>query len=137
MTTSKDRVKPSPKPDSWKPNEIFATGVVIATYLVLVTVLFYWVIDDTTSFQTHFPVSTLKSIEEISSGIYLQANINSQALIFVTHSQNWSFMERLRILFYVYICGDSTGGYIACNLCIYQFCFSWWHCLEESYKGQQ
>ena len=77
MTTSKDRVKPSPKPDSWKPNEIFATGVVIATYLVLVTVLFYWVIDDTTSFQTHFPVSTLKSIKEISSGIYLQANINS------------------------------------------------------------
>lgn len=77
MTTSKDQVNPSPKPDSWKPNEIFATGVVIATYLVLVTVLFYWVIDDTTSFQTHFHVSTLKSIEDISSGIYLQANINS------------------------------------------------------------
>ncbi|RVX16952.1 ATPase 10, plasma membrane-type [Vitis vinifera] len=51
MTISKDRVKPSPKPDSWKLNEIFATGVVIGTYLALVTVLFYWVIDSTLSFR--------------------------------------------------------------------------------------
>lgn len=41
MTISKDRVKPSPKPDNWKLNEIFAIGVVISTYLVLVVVLFY------------------------------------------------------------------------------------------------
>ena len=51
MTISKDRVKPSPMPDSWKLNEIFATGVVIGTYLALVTVLFYWVIVDTTFFE--------------------------------------------------------------------------------------
>ncbi|KAJ9709631.1 hypothetical protein PVL29_001224 [Vitis rotundifolia] len=44
MTISKDRVKPSPKP------EIFATSIVIGTYLALVTVLFYWAIDDTTLF---------------------------------------------------------------------------------------
>ncbi|KAJ9691779.1 hypothetical protein PVL29_011082 [Vitis rotundifolia] len=94
MTISKDRVKPSPKPDSWKLNEIFATGVVIGTYLALVTVLFYWAIDGTTFFQTHFHVSTLESTEEISSAIYLQVSIISQALIFVTRSQSWSFMER-------------------------------------------
>lgn len=51
MTISKDRVKPSPRPDSWKLNEIFATGIVIGTYLALVTVLFYWVIVDTTFFE--------------------------------------------------------------------------------------
>lgn len=51
MTISKDRVKPSPMPDSWKLNEIFATGIVIGTYLALVTVLFYWVIVDTTFFE--------------------------------------------------------------------------------------
>ena len=56
MTISKDWVKPSPKPDSWKLNEIFATGVVIGTYLVLVTILFYWAIDGTSLFQTHFHV---------------------------------------------------------------------------------
>lgn len=51
MTISQDRVKPSPKPDSWKLNEIFATGVVIGTYLALITVLFYWIIVDTTFFE--------------------------------------------------------------------------------------
>lgn len=51
MTISKDRVKPSPRPDSWKLNEIFATGIVIGTYLALVTVLFYWAITDTHFFE--------------------------------------------------------------------------------------
>eukprot|EP00268_Persea_americana_P011155 TRINITY_DN14676_c0_g1_i3.p1 TRINITY_DN14676_c0_g1~~TRINITY_DN14676_c0_g1_i3.p1 ORF type:complete len:256 (-),score=32.92 TRINITY_DN14676_c0_g1_i3:677-1444(-) len=95
MTISKDRVKPSPKPDSWKLNEIFATGIVIGTYLALVTVLFYWIVIGTTFFETHFHVRSLSSnSEEVSSAIYLQVSIISQALIFVTRSQGWSFMER-------------------------------------------
>lgn len=95
MTISKDRVKPSPKPDSWKLNEIFATGIVIGTYLALVTVLFYWVITRTTFFETHFHVRSLSSNSEmVSSAIYLQVSIISQALIFVTRSQSWSFVER-------------------------------------------
>ena len=51
MAISKDRVKPSGSPDSWKLNEIFATGVVIGTYLALVTVLFYWALTRTTFFE--------------------------------------------------------------------------------------
>ena len=43
MTISKDRVKPSPMPDSWKLNEIFETGTVIGTHLALVTVLKGWI----------------------------------------------------------------------------------------------
>lgn len=42
MTISKDRVKPSPTPDSWKLKEIFATGVVLGGYMALVTVIFFW-----------------------------------------------------------------------------------------------
>ncbi|KAL2457385.1 ATPase 10 [Forsythia ovata] len=38
MTFSKDCVKPSLTPDSWKLNKIFATGIVIGSYLALVTV---------------------------------------------------------------------------------------------------
>ncbi|KAG5538057.1 hypothetical protein RHGRI_025221 [Rhododendron griersonianum] len=95
MTISQDRVKPSPGPDSWKLNEIFATGVVIGTYLALVTVLFYWVVEGTSFFEDHFHVRSLSgNSEEISSAIYLQVSIISQALIFVTRSQSWSFMER-------------------------------------------
>lgn len=95
MTISKDRVKPSPRPDSWKLNEIFATGIVIGTYLALVTVLFYWIIVDTNFFETHFHVRSLSgNTEEVSSAVYLQVSIISQALIFVTRSQSWSFLER-------------------------------------------
>ena len=53
MTISKDRVKPSPRPDSWKLNEIFVTGIVIGTYLALVTILFYWVTDSTSFFEVN------------------------------------------------------------------------------------
>ncbi|RRT40916.1 hypothetical protein B296_00038860, partial [Ensete ventricosum] len=53
MTISKDRVKPSPLPDSWKLREIFATGIVLGTYLALMTVVFFWLAHDT----DFFPVS--------------------------------------------------------------------------------
>ncbi|KAB2613160.1 ATPase 10 [Pyrus ussuriensis x Pyrus communis] len=95
MTISQDRVKPSPKPDSWKLKEIFATGIVIGTYLALVTVLFYWVVIDTDFFESTFNLRDLSSnSEEVSSAVYLQVSIISQALIFVTRSQGWSFLER-------------------------------------------
>ncbi|KAJ4796603.1 Plasma membrane ATPase [Rhynchospora pubera] len=95
MTISKDRVKPSQGPDSWKLNEIFATGIVIGTYLALVTVLFYWAVTKTTFFESHFRLKSLSNDEEmVSSAIYLHVSIISQALIFVTRSQSWSFTER-------------------------------------------
>ena len=46
MTISTDRVKPSPMPDSWKLNEIFATGVVLGTYMALMTVIFFYLVHD-------------------------------------------------------------------------------------------
>uniref|UniRef100_A0A803KQS4 P-type H(+)-exporting transporter n=1 Tax=Chenopodium quinoa TaxID=63459 RepID=A0A803KQS4_CHEQI len=83
MTISKDRVRPSPSPDSWKLFEIFAIGTVIGTYLAL----------------KHFGVSSLSgNSEKISSAMYLQVSIISQALIFVTRSQSWSFLERPGVL---------------------------------------
>lgn len=45
--------------------------------------------------QTYFKVKSLSdNDEQISSAIYLQVSIISQALIFVTRSQSWSFTER-------------------------------------------
>ena len=51
MTISKDRVKPSPLPDSWKLKEIFVTGFVLGTYLAIMTVLFFWLANKTDFFQ--------------------------------------------------------------------------------------
>lgn len=53
MTISKDRVKPSPLPDSWKLREIFATGVVLGSYMALMTVIFFWAMKDTNFFSVH------------------------------------------------------------------------------------
>ncbi|PON78264.1 P-type ATPase [Trema orientale] len=117
MTISQDRVKPSPRPDSWKLNEIFATGIVIGTYLALVTVLFYWIIIDTTFFETHFHVKSLSSnSEEVSSAVYLQVSIISQALIFVTRSQSWSFLERPGVLL---MCAFVVAQLVATLIAVY------------------
>ncbi|KAL9259555.1 ATPase 4, plasma membrane-type-like protein [Drosera capensis] len=131
MTISRDRVKPSPMPDSWKLAEIFTTGVVFGSYLALMTVIFFWLAYKTTFFpvrtkasllsnfrgehrivldpisflssQHVFKVSTLEKtahddFKKLASAVYLQVSTISQALIFVTRSQSWSFVERPGLL---------------------------------------
>ncbi|XP_010539792.1 PREDICTED: ATPase 3, plasma membrane-type-like [Tarenaya hassleriana] len=95
MTISKDRVKPSPTPDSWKLKEIFTTGIVLGGYLALMTVLFFWAAYETDFFPKTFNVRDLRGREhEMMAALYLQVSIVSQALIFVTRSRSWSFVER-------------------------------------------
>lgn len=108
MTISKDRVKPSPLPDSWKLSEIFATGVVIGAYLALMTVIFFYLAYETSFFAKSFNVTdfnkhrfdtTIKEQADpinqmLASAVYLQVSTISQALIFVTRSRGWSFTER-------------------------------------------
>ncbi|GLU01150.1 hypothetical protein SLE2022_184740 [Rubroshorea leprosula] len=95
MTISKDRVKPSPQPDRWKLREIFTTGIVLGGYLALMTVLFFWAMGDINFFTDKFHVRPLRdSPEEMTVAVYLQVSIVSQALIFVTRSRSWSYVER-------------------------------------------
>ncbi|XP_010692042.2 ATPase 7, plasma membrane-type isoform X2 [Beta vulgaris subsp. vulgaris] len=108
MTISKDRVKPSPMPDRWNLKEIFATGIVLGTYLAVMTIVFYWAAYDTSFFAEKFGVRDLNQFkhdmtdvevakdlkERMASAIYLQVSIISQALIFVTRARGWSFTER-------------------------------------------
>ncbi|XP_074570218.1 plasma membrane ATPase 4-like [Curcuma longa] len=99
MTISKDRVKPSPLPDSWKLKEIFATGIVLGTYLALMTVLFFWAMKSTNFFKNAFGVRSLRdNNDEMMAALYLQVSIVSQALIFVTRSRSWCFVERPGLL---------------------------------------
>lgn len=59
MTISKDRVKPSPLPDSWKLSEIFTTGVVLGSYLAMMTVIFFWAAYKTDFFPVSWPTFIL------------------------------------------------------------------------------
>ncbi|OIT38476.1 PREDICTED: ATPase 9, plasma membrane-type-like [Nicotiana attenuata] len=95
MTISKDRVKPSPLPDSWKLNEIFATGIVLGTYQAIMSVVFFYLAADTDFFTEKFHVKSIRDNPyELTAALYLQVSIISQALIFVTRSRSWSFLER-------------------------------------------
>ncbi|KAK3126599.1 hypothetical protein QOZ80_7AG0559170 [Eleusine coracana subsp. coracana] len=99
MTISKDRVKPSPQPDSWKLAEIFTTGIVLGAYLAIMTVIFFWAAYETDFFPRVFHVESLQKtaqedFQKLASAVYLQVSIISQALIFVTRSRSWSFVER-------------------------------------------
>ncbi|XP_050217201.1 plasma membrane ATPase 4 isoform X1 [Mercurialis annua] len=99
MTISKDRVKPSPLPDSWKLKEIFSTGTVLGGYMALMTVVFFWAMKQTDFFSDKFGVRSLHGSDtEMMAALYLQVSIISQALIFVTRSRSWSFVERPGLL---------------------------------------
>ncbi|CAN1134695.1 ATPase 7, plasma membrane-type [Linum perenne] len=95
MTISKDRVKPSPIPDSWKLSEIFATGIVLGGYMALMTVVFFWLAYETNFFSDLTNKAVANQLnEQLASAVYLQISTISQALIFVTRSRGWSFQER-------------------------------------------
>ncbi|CAJ2634546.1 ATPase 8, plasma membrane-type-like [Trifolium pratense] len=99
MTISKDRVKPSPVPDSWKLKEIFATGIILGSYMAVITVVFFYLVHDTDFFTKVFGVHPISdSNDQLNSALYLQVSIISQALIFVTRSRSWSYVERPGLL---------------------------------------
>lgn len=79
MTISKDRVKPSPQPDSWKLKEIFGTGIVLGGYMALMTVLFFWAVKDTNFFSVRILQTYIYIYICIISG-----SLNTAILIFLT-----------------------------------------------------
>ncbi|KAI9481408.1 MAG: HAD-like domain-containing protein [Benjaminiella poitrasii] len=100
MTISTDRVRPSPFPDQWNLFEIFSYAVLYGLYLAASTVVFFAVVYHTTFFQSRFGVQSFTSPNDgmLHSVVYLQVSTISQALIFVTRSQSWFFLERPSLL---------------------------------------
>ncbi|KAI4521673.1 plasma-membrane proton-e [Schizophyllum commune Loenen D] len=100
MTLSVDRVLPSMTPDSWDLAEIFAYAIAYGLYLTASTVALVCTIIETTFFQDKFGVSLESGYpvdhndRELHMIVYLQVAIISQALIFITRSHGWFFMER-------------------------------------------
>ena len=109
MTLSVDRVLPSMTPDSWDLTEIFAFAIAYGLYLTLSTVALVIIILETTFFQDKFGVS-LENVPAQANDrmlhmiIYLQVAIISQALIFVTRSHGFFFMERPSAALFIAFC---------------------------------
>ncbi|KAI0687491.1 plasma membrane H+-transporting ATPase [Earliella scabrosa] len=102
MTLSVDRVLPSNSPDSWDLAEIFAYAVAYGLYLTLSTVALVAIIIRTTWFYDKFGVTLSGGAQQaldhndrqLHTIVYLQVAIISQALIFITRSHGFFFMER-------------------------------------------
>jgi H+-transporting ATPase len=109
MTLSVDRVLPSMTPDSWDLAEIFAFAVAYGLYLTLSTIALVIIILETNFFQDKFGVS-LETVPAQPNDrmlhmiIYLQVAIISQALIFVTRSHGFFFMERPSAALFIAFC---------------------------------
>lgn len=97
MTISLDRVKPSLTPDHWDLVEIFSYAIAYGLYLAASTIALLNVIWETSFFEDTFGVTAYHddiNAHELHMIIYLQVAMISQALIFCTRSQGWSWMER-------------------------------------------
>ena len=81
----------------------FTIGIVLGSYLAMMTVIFFWAAYKTDFFPWVFHVSTIEKItyddlRKLASTIYLQVNTVSQAFIFVTRSWSWSCVEHPGLL---------------------------------------
>jgi hypothetical protein len=104
MTIAKDRVIASPYPNHWNLFEIFSYAIVYGIYLAASTVVFFAVITHTNFFQDTFDIP-LKSYPlndrenwKLHSIIYLQVSTISQALIFITRTRGFFFLDRPSII---------------------------------------
>jgi H+-transporting ATPase len=116
MTLSVDRVLPSSTPDSWDLGEIFAYAVAYGVWLAIGTIAFYLVIVQTTFFSDKFGVNNIVDANdyELHMIIYLQVAQISQALIFITRSHGWFFMERPSVaLFCAFLLAQLISSIIA------------------------
>jgi len=112
MTLSVDRVLPSSTPDSWDLAEIFSFAVAYGIYLTASTIALVAIIIKTTFFYDKFGVTltngatmaTDHNDPQLHMIVYLQVAIISQALIFVTRSHGFFFMERPSVALFVAFC---------------------------------
>jgi H+-transporting ATPase len=127
MTISKDRVQPSPYPNSWHLSEIFTYAIVYGIYLAASTVVFFAVIVKTSFFQHHFGVEYFPELSQsdpnpgynygkLHSIIYLQVSTISQGLIFVTRARSFFFMERPSLIL---VCAFALAQLIATFIAVY------------------
>ncbi|GAA5846885.1 hypothetical protein JCM5353_004843, partial [Sporobolomyces roseus] len=106
MTLSLDRVLPSQTPDSWDLGEIFTYAFAYGLYLAAGTIAFFCVIVYTEFFSNRFGVTNITDHNdpELHMIIYLQVAQISQALIFITRSHSFFFMERPSVALFLAFC---------------------------------
>jgi len=109
MTLSVDRVLPSNTPDKWDLAEIFSYAIAYGLFLTASTVALVAIILKTHFFQDKFGVTLdtdppQANDRQLHMIVYLQVAIISQALIFITRSHGFFFMERPSVALVLAFC---------------------------------
>ncbi|MCO5549579.1 hypothetical protein L7F22_003051 [Adiantum nelumboides] len=107
MTLSMDRVLPSDEPDSWDLFEIFTFAIGYGLYLTCSTLVLFGLTVHTNFFERKFGVKGYHediNAPELHMIVYLHTSITSQALIFITRSKGWFFMEPPSLALFLAFC---------------------------------
>lgn len=107
MTLSMDRVLPSDEPDSWDLAEIFCYAIGYGLYLTVSTVVLFSIALHSTFFERKFGVQGYHedvNAPQLHMIVYLHTSITSQALIFITRSKSWFFMEPPSVALFLAFC---------------------------------
>jgi len=88
LTISRDRVKPSPKPDRWNLFQIFGTSIVIGSYLTCSTIILFLLSNDTRAFNNWFSLHRLGD-EQLRAIIYLNISITGFLSLFFIRTTKW------------------------------------------------
>lgn len=99
LTISKDRVKPSPHPDAWRLKTLFILAFIYGCYLATSSIILFEIASQSSGW---FPAmglldldrNTYEGAARLRGLIYMQVSISGQALIFVTRTKTWSFLQR-------------------------------------------
>lgn len=103
MTVSTDRVQPSMIPDSWRLKDIFVMAFVLGFYLTLSSLIFFYLIIQTSFFEktfgaqqitynTTYPI-TPESFQ-LCGIMYLQVSITGQLILLTTRARTFFFLNR-------------------------------------------
>ncbi|KIZ00694.1 hypothetical protein MNEG_7267 [Monoraphidium neglectum] len=138
IALSKDRVTPSPAPNSWRLRNIFTVGIVYGLYLTLSSWVLYHVAAKDTFFQNRIglfslndtweellypglasPVTVIEQCAaeqryvrgaQLRSLLYNQVSISGQALVFVTRCSGHSFLDRAGTFTYLAFFGAQVAS---------------------------
>lgn len=117
MTLSLDRVLPSDEPDHWDLVEIFSFAIGYGLYLTASTLALFATVYHTHFFEEKFGVTAYHgdvNAPELHMIIYLYTSITSQALIFITRSKGWFFLEAPSVaLFGAFCVAQAVSSVIA------------------------
>jgi len=94
ITLARDRAQPSEQPEKWDLFSLFLVSIAIGLYLTLSTVLFFYLITET-SFLSHFALPDISHSQAAIRGvIYLQVSVSGLSVVFCTRCHKWMWSHR-------------------------------------------